>query len=212
MEELASDGCHYEVSNAEDLVFFFGDVADQINGQKYIYVRIACPVDVTVRYQGQVLSSEEDELMVRTDFGTLTFEEGTNGGNIKDNRIKILRLKEGPDYKLRLTGTGQGLMDYTIGFMDNNGDYTDLREFEDIKITRRTVIDTIATNSDESTLNIDEDGDGNYELILRTGVNGVGKEVEENVILYLCIGSCALVAILFISCFVAQKIRKKKKG
>ena len=40
MEHLASDGCHYEVASADDLVFFFEDMADQINGQKYIYIRI----------------------------------------------------------------------------------------------------------------------------------------------------------------------------
>ena len=33
MEQLASDGCHYEVASADDLVFFFEDMADQINGQ-----------------------------------------------------------------------------------------------------------------------------------------------------------------------------------
>ena len=47
MEHIASDGCHYEASGADQLVFFFEDMADQINGQKYIYVRIACPVDVS---------------------------------------------------------------------------------------------------------------------------------------------------------------------
>src|SRR5699024_10707814 len=60
MERLASDGCHYEVASAEDLVFFFEDMADQINGQKYIYIRIACPVDVTVTYNGETLCSAED--------------------------------------------------------------------------------------------------------------------------------------------------------
>ena len=36
MEKIASEGCHYEVSSSEDLVFFFEDVAGQIGGQKYI--------------------------------------------------------------------------------------------------------------------------------------------------------------------------------
>ncbi|MBS1335046.1 MAG: hypothetical protein HP054_05145, partial [Blautia sp.] len=65
----------YEVANADDLVFFFQDMADQINGQKYIYVRIACPVDVTVTYRGEMLSSAEENQSLRTEFGTLTFEE-----------------------------------------------------------------------------------------------------------------------------------------
>ena len=75
MEQLASDGCHYEVANADDLVFFFEDMADQINGQKYIYIRIACPVDVSVTYNGETLNSAEENQVLRTDFGTLTFED-----------------------------------------------------------------------------------------------------------------------------------------
>ena len=53
MEGIDSEGCHYEVDSAENLVFFFHDIADQINGQKYIYIRIACPVDVKVTYNGR---------------------------------------------------------------------------------------------------------------------------------------------------------------
>ena len=52
-------------------------------------------------------------------------------------------------------------MNYTIGFMDENGDYSDFRYFDDIRVTQRTVIDTVATVSKESVLKIDEDGDGN---------------------------------------------------
>lgn len=95
MEQLASDGCHYEVASADDLVFFFEDMADQINGQKYIYVRIACPVDVSVAYNGETLSSAESALNVRTDFGTLTFEDNENvTSDNEDDRIKVLRLKD----------------------------------------------------------------------------------------------------------------------
>ena len=73
MEEIASDGCHYEVAEADSLVFF-GDMADQINGQEYIYVRIACPVDVTVLHNGETLSSRDYDLSLRTGFGSLAFE------------------------------------------------------------------------------------------------------------------------------------------
>ena len=211
MERIASDGCHYEVANADDLVFFFGDIADQLNGQKYIYVRIACPVDVSVTYQGQTLNSAEDDLSLRTDFGTLTFEENEEAvQNGTDDRIKVLRLKEGTDYDLRLTGTGHGLMDYTIGFMDDEGNYSDLRKFEDIKITKRTVIDTVAATSKESTLNIDENGDGKYDLRLRAGENGYGEEIKQDYLVYI-IGGCA-VLLLLIGVITAHKVRTKKKG
>lgn len=211
MEHLASNGCHYEVACADDLVFFFEDMADQINGQKYIYIRIACPVDVTVTHNGETLCSAEDDLNLRTDFGILTFEENENVTDAnEDDRIKVLRLKEGTDYDVQIVGTGHGIMDYMIGFMDENGDYNDFRRFEDIKITRRTTIDTVATVSKESELNIDEDGDGKYDLKLRAEENGFGEEVEESVLVYVA-GGGGILLLLPIMIFVVRKKRKNNK-
>ncbi|MGN0680957.1 MAG: S8 family serine peptidase [Candidatus Fimisoma sp.] len=212
MEGIASDGCHYEVASADDLVFFFEDMADQINGQKYIYIRIACPVDVAVTHNGETLSSAEDDFNVRTDFGTLTFEDNEDVTNAnEDDRIKVLRLKEGAEYDVKIIGTGHGLMDYTIGFMDENGDYSDFRRFENIKITRRTEIDTIAAVSKESVLNIDEDGDGKYDLKLRAEENGYGEEVEESILIYIVAVSGA-VLLLLIVILIVRKNRKNKKS
>lgn len=211
MERIASDGCHYEVANADDLVFFFEDMADQINGQKYIYVRIACPVDVSVTSQGQTLSSAENDMNLRTDFGTLTFEENEEAGEDgTDDRIKVLRLKEGTDYDLQLVGTGHGLMDYTIGFMDDEGNYSDLRKFENVKVTKRTVIDTVAAISKESTLNIDENGDGKYDLRLRASKNGYGEEIGQSYYIYIAI--IGVVLIIAVGLIIVHKVRTKKKG
>lgn len=224
MEKIASSGCHYEVADANDLVFFFEDMADQINGQKYIYVRIACPVDVSVTYKGQTLDSSEENQNLRTDFGTLTFEESDDAEesgeteeseeNLSDNndsRVKVLRLKEGKDYDLKVNGTGYGIMNYTIGFMDDEGDYNDLRKFENIKITKRTVIDTVANNSKESVLNIDEDGDGKYDLILCAGKNGKGEEIKQEKWLYIVIGGGVVLISLLIVLFVIKKHKKRKR-
>lgn len=212
MEGIASDGCHYEVASADDLVFFFEDVADQINGQKYIYIRIACPVDVTVTYNGETLCSAEDDLNVRTDFGSLTFEDSENTSSAnEDDRIKVLRLKEGADYDVQITGTGHGLMDYTIGFMDENGDYSDFRRFENVKITRQTTIDTVAAVSDTSVLNIDEDGDGKYDLKLQARENGYGEEVNDSMMVYIALGGAAFL-LLVISVFIVRKKTRKGKG
>lgn len=211
MEHLASDGCHYEVASADDLVFFFEDMADQINGQKYIYIRIACPVDVTVTYNGETLCSAEDKLNVRTDFGTLTFEDSENerAANEED-RIKVLRLKEGVDYDVQIAGTGRGMMDYTIGFMDESVEYSDFRRFEDVKITKKTVIDTVAAVSSESVLNIDEDGDGKYDLKLRAEENGYGEEIKHVAWLYYTIGGTILIILLLI--YIKIITHKKKRG
>ena len=222
MEQLASDGCHYEVAKADDLVFFFEDMADQINGQKYIYVRIACPVDVSVTYNGQTLSSSDRDSNFRTDFGTLTFEEKEvdsseeaeedyeETGEI-DDRIKVLRLKEGVDYDLKLTGTGRGVMNYTIGFMDEDGNYSDLRKFKNIRVSRRTTIDTVAAVSPESILNIDEDGDGKYDIKMRAEENGYGEEMKTPawVIYAMCVAGILIVIDIFI--IVILRATKKRK-
>lgn len=211
MEGIASDGCHYEVADADNLVFFFGDVADQINGQKYIYVRIACPVDVTVKYDGETLCSVEEKLNTRTAFGSLTFEDNEKEADSgSDNRIKVLRLKEGTDYDIQIEGNGRGYMDYTIGFMDDTGEYSDLRKFSNIKITKRTVIDTVATDSNSTVLNVDEDGDGKYDLKYKATENGRGELVDYTYFIYIAIGVVVLILIL-IAAIKIKKYRKSKR-
>ena len=211
MEHIASDGCHYEVANADDLVFFFGDMADQINGQKYIYIRIACPVDVSVTYNGETLNSSEEDMNARTSFGTLTFEESKDefGENV-DERVKVLRLKEGTDYDLNLTGTGHGIMNYTIGFMDDNGEYSDLRRFEKVKITSKTNIDTVASAGGDSILNIDQNGDGKYDLRLQAEPNGYAEEIRSfNMIRYIVIGAGVLLIADLLALILFLRSRRK---
>lgn len=199
MERLASEGCHYEVANADDLVFFFEDIADQINGQKYIYVRIACPVDVSVKHNGETLSSTDKDRKTRTSFGSITFEENTTQyEDSTDNRIKILRLKEGADYDIQIEGNGKGKMNYTIGFMDDKGEYSDLREFKNIKISKRTEIDTVAKRSSSTMLYVDSDGDGKYDLKYKAKANGVGEIVDYTYIWYIMCGVIVLAALLVI--------------
>lgn len=205
MEEIASEGCHYEVSDAESLVFFFGDIADQINGQKYIYVRIACPVDVTVSYAGETLCSNEERLSTRTDFGTLSFEDVEDAE--ADDKVKVLRLKEGVDYDVQIQGTGRGFMDYTIGFMDENGEYSDMRKFTNIKISKRTVIDTVATKSNSTVLKVDEDGDGQYDLGYKAGENGRGELIDYTYMIYIFVAE----AVLLVGGIVFFKLKKHMK-
>lgn len=202
MEGIASNGCHYEVANADDLVFFFGDMADQINGQKYIYIRIACPVDVYVSFNGEVLNSSERNQNLRTDFGTISFEENEDGSS---DPVKILRLKDSAGYDVKIFGTGYGYMDYTIGFMDENGEYTDLRTFRNIQITNQTAIDTIAAHSDETVLNVDSDGDGKYDVKYRAEAYGYGKEVRRSILPYVGIVGALVVILYFALAYLANK-------
>lgn len=225
MEKIASDGCHYEVSDADSLVYFFGDIADQINGQKFIYVRIACPVDVSVSYNGEILDSSVNTLNTRTSFGSLTFEDADtqsydnynsyySSAQSEENtdRVKILRLKEGEDYDIKIEGTGKGRMNYSIGFMDENGEYSDFRKFNNVKITRKTQIDTVASVSDKTVLNVDEDGDGKYDLTYEARANERGKIVDNSFIINLILILAGVLVLLLLILIIYKKIQKSKRN
>lgn len=196
LEGIASEGYHYEVENAEDLVFFFGDIADQVNGAKYIYIRIACPVEVCVEYDGEILNSDENELCTRTDFGTLTFEAIAGS----EETIKTLRLREeyADSYDVVITGTGKGTMDYSISFIDDNGDYADSRIFEGIPVTQRSVITTTAKNENATYLSVDSNGDGKRDFLYRAAANSSGKEVPYKLYMLSIGGIIALIGISII--------------
>ena len=180
LQAIASEGCHYEVDSADNLQFFFGDVADQINGTSFIYVRIACPVDVAVSWRGEVLNRSN----TRTSFGSLTFEENEeSAGYGVDNRTKILRLREGADYAIEMRGTGEGTMSYTVGFMDGSGKYTDLREIRDVPITETARLQGNASRKDETVLKLDRDGDGTFD---RTYHGGGGE--KKSPVLWIILG------------------------
>ena len=212
MEGIATEGRHYEVDDADKLVFFFGDIADEIKGQEYIFIRIACPVDVRVSRNGETLDSSEDNLSTRTSFGTLSFEENKSDDNEKnsDDRVKVLRLKAGDDYDISIEGTGKGRMNYTIGFMDENGDYNDFRRFTNIKITKNTVIDTVAAKTKTTVLNVDEDGDGKYDLKYRAGANERGEIVDYSYIFYIVAAVIVLIILLIVFLIVKKKIKSRQ--
>lgn len=209
MEGIASEGCHFEVTDAETLQFFFGDIADQISGVKYYYIRIACPVDVTVTYKGEKMTSKDNYSSVRTSFGTMTFEdnpeEDSTGDN--DNRIKILRLKAGVSYDIQIEGNGKGRMKYTIGFMDEDGEYSDMRTFSNIKITKRTEIETVAEESGRTYMYVDEDGDGKYDKTYFANEDSKAKLVDYTPFIY---GGLAIVAAIALIIFVRKMIEHLK--
>lgn len=216
LESIASPGCHYEVSDASDLQFFFGDIADQINGVKYNYIRIACPVDVTVEHDGEVLSSVGATGSMRSSFGTLTFEvpqtAGGGKGSVNDeDTVKILRLREGPDYKVSINGTGTGTMDYSIGFVDDEGEYSDMRYFDGIEVSPQTQIATTASVSDSTLLTVDYDGDGVAEKRLVAGANEHAKLVDNSDYAWRGLTYLGAVLVLFAALHVWNKVRRYRK-
>lgn len=209
LEQIASEGCHYEVDKAKDLKFFFGDIADQLNGQKYIYVKIACPVDVKVKYNNETLSTNTNEQSARTSFGTLIYQEndGTENEGDTDGSIKVLRLKDNDSYDINISGYDTGTMNYTIGFMNDDGSYDDFRTFKNIAISKTTKVDTVAKSEGDTIVNVDNDGDGKYDVRYKAGKNEEGKEFSYTI--YIYIGIAAAVLLLGLTIYFT-KFKKRK--
>jgi hypothetical protein len=201
MESMASPGYHYEVESAEDLVLFFSDIADQISGKKYVYVRIACPVDVTVSSGGEKLSSDSEDENTRTSFGTLTYESvetESEATSDTEDRVKILRLDMDQDYDIEIEGYGSGTMDYTVSYPSDSGEYDDVREFPNITVTSSTKAFSNTAQSDASYLKVDEDGDGTVDTTYKTESNGSMEEVKSHTLLYVILIIVAIVILLVV--------------
>lgn len=174
MKELTnkSDGYH-QVDKAEDLQFAFGDISEDINVGSKIVINIACPVDVTVSYGTEMLSSAEGSYCDTASFGTLHLL-----GKNKD--IKVVSLDSDKQYDVQITGTGDGKMDYSVSYFDENEQMTDQRSFESIPITRTTVIKSTTDNQDKDVeLTVDQDGDGETDFVWTALQNSIAELTYE---------------------------------
>lgn len=205
MAQIASSGYHYNISDTDEVKYVFSGVAYDVSGENYILIRIECPVDVTVQYNGEKLSSAEDDRNISADFGLLSFEG-------EENEKKILRLREGEDYEICINGIGNGTMDYSISFPDENGDYSDERTFADIPISRDTTIVTGTDQKEKTVLNVDSDGNGSFDLKYTAGKNKEGKERKQVVIQAApwALGALLILFILFKAILAVKRYKSNK--
>ena len=199
---IANEGCYFEVRNADDLKYFFEDIAAQISGEKYFYIKIECPVDVSVSHKGSKLSSVDNQREQHTKFGSLTFE-GEGPSN-----TKVLRLKERSDYDIKIEGTGNGSMTYSIGFMDDDGEYSDIRSFENIKINNSTQVNTKAKVDSETKMYVDDDGDGKAEKVYVATENNKAKLVNNSRVCWLIFMAYMLLLIVSVSIWVRRSVKQ----
>lgn len=239
LEGIASPGLHYEVNDPNDLVFFFDDIANQISGTRFVYIRIACPVDVTVSSDGETLSSKAEAENGRTSFGTLTYEtvqdeSQDQGGDIfggslyeelggslygeeeptVQDQAKILRLNMDQDYDVEIEGYDKGTMDYSVSFPNENGEYDDVREFPGIDVTASMKATSNTGESKATYLKVDENGDGKIDTTYKTEANGTMEEVKDSKVLYIVLiaaGILVLVLILVIVLVCVSRSKKKKR-
>ncbi len=164
---------YHEVDQAENLQFEFGDIADDITDGSKIVINIACPVDVSVSYDGETLSSASDSYNDSVSFGTLQLL-----GSKQD--VKVLSLDSDKVYDVELSGTDTGTMDYSVNYINENDEITDYRNFSSVPITDTTVIDSSTDNSTTVNLNIDNDGDGVVDIIWGADSNSNAEIIEDN--------------------------------
>lgn len=217
MTAMASDDRHYAVDGDGSLGSFFQDIAQELSGTRFMLVRAACPVDVRVTADGETLSSAEGDRNLTASFGSLSIEpaDGEDASTDADSTadtIKTLRLREGMDYEVQITGTGTGTMDYSVSFADALGDYADTRTFDGIKVAPGTQVRSTATAADTTRVSIDEDGDGTYERELEASANGQGEPVpawRRGPWRFIAMGAVAAAAIIVIA-LLARKVRSTR--
>lgn len=95
-----------------------------------------CPINVRYTYDGEVLDSATGQL--EASFGTMELNEA-------DDSIKVT-LYDYYDVDVEITGNGEGTMDLTAAFEDEDGT-TSTRSFQDVPITTDTVGKLYATDS-----------------------------------------------------------------
>ena len=210
MSAMASDGRHYVADEGDTLQGFFRDIAEELSGMRYMLVRAACPVDVRVTSGGQTLSSAEADRNLSTSFGTLSLEEDPD--NSDNGTVKTLRLKEGAAYDIRIIGTGAGTMDYTVGFANGLGDYTDYRSFDGIKVAAGTRVRSTAQVADETRVAIDEDGDGVFERALSATANGSGESVDSRLPVLATFGGTGALTVCAAALAVRRRLRRRTRA
>ena len=123
--------------------------------QYYAVIRVSGPVDITTTKGNEVLSSEENNLKLKSKYGRLDLLGGKRN-------TKMLCLDENSDINIKLIGKDTGTMSYTIRYFDRNDKLLDERTFE-ISITKDMVIKTGINKDKDTVLQIDKNKDGKVD-------------------------------------------------
>lgn len=210
MNKIQNKG-YTDVKDGSQLEFHFGEIAEEISDSAKIIISIACPVDVSVTYNGETLSSSAKNYNDEASFGTLNV---TGEGN---DSIKMLYLNELDNYDVSIIGYDEGTMDYSINYYDDNAELTDQRSFQSVPITDTTQIGTNTDIEEPTVLSVDSDGDGVVDEEWKASENSEGSVVEEeqeqsNVWIWIAIVVILLILIVIFILAVVFLRRKKNKN
>lgn len=131
-------------------------LSQESQGSDYMVLRVACPVDVNVESNGEVLDSSASGFDISSSFGRLDII-GQN------DEIKMLCLDKSDDYDVTLDGTAEGTMDYTVRYYDSDDELQSETTIEDVPVTKDTIIKTKPVSTEDTVLEVDSDGDGTVD-------------------------------------------------
>lgn len=153
LRNIASDSSKFfVVDNVNDFGLVFLDISEILLDSQKIIIWVECPVDVSITHGGETLNKHN----TRTSFGTLQFE-----GEFDEK--KLVRLSPEFEYNVELTGTDSGLMDYTIKYANEDGEYTDIRKLVGIPVESGMSAITHTAQSTDTMVFTDYDGDGLFD-------------------------------------------------
>ena len=146
----------------------------KLRSDGYIVLRIACPVDVTIsNSDGEELNSSAENFNSISSFGRLDVI------GLSDD-IKIVCLDNSPNFSIVLNGTDTGTMDYDIRYFNGNDEIYKEESFRDIPVTASTIIKTNTDDSKTTTLELDNDGDGNIDDYVEPDSSYNGDNTDNN--------------------------------
>lgn len=162
-------GCTYTaVKDVSDLRFSFLENADDIRlTGSQILIKIACPVEVYVSYEDEILSSDPAYPSYATSFGTLEVDDA--------HEVKTLRLDASKTYETHIYGTGDGVMQITVEYP---GEEKESVRFTDVPVTPESEF-CYETGSGKVTLRVDNDGVEGYDEVI-TGIRYLDGEIVDD--------------------------------
>ena len=140
--------------------------------QYYAVIRVSGPVDITTTKGNEVLSSDKNNLKLKSKYGRLDLL-----GRKRDT--KMLCLDENSDINIKLIGKDTGTMRYTIRYFDRNDKLLDERTFE-ISVTKDMVIRTGINKDKDTVLQIDKNKDGKVDEKISASKNRKNEVGEVN--------------------------------
>ena len=145
----------------------------QFQSRNYTVIRIEGFVEVTVEGPDGILTSSEEEFSQFAPFGRMDVigDEG---------EIVMLALENWEDYEVTLNVVGDGTLDYTIRWFDDDNHLVDERIFEDIPVNENETITSSTALESLTVLEIDSNGDGTVDGHWEAGPNEDGMSMGES--------------------------------